>query len=98
MGPNRRRTEMASKKHRPEEALAKLRQVDALVSQDDGGKRGLSGEPPVSRGTHPHLGVLRRRMLISVPGAAAVGAEGGVSSASGSVGDGASGIEKSPGR
>jgi len=40
---------MASKKHRPEEALAKLRQVDVLVSQDDGDKRGLSGEPPVSR-------------------------------------------------
>src|SRR5918997_3124107 len=33
MGSNRRRTEMASKKHRPEEALAKLRQVDVLVSQ-----------------------------------------------------------------
>src|SRR3712207_890091 len=30
---SRRRTEMASKKHRPEEALAKLRQVDVLVSQ-----------------------------------------------------------------
>ncbi len=29
---NRRRTEMASKKHRPEEAVAKLRQVDVLVS------------------------------------------------------------------
>jgi hypothetical protein len=27
------RTEMASKKHRPEEALAKLRQVDVLVPQ-----------------------------------------------------------------
>jgi crotonobetainyl-CoA:carnitine CoA-transferase CaiB-like acyl-CoA transferase len=33
MGLNRRRIEMASKKHRPEEALAKLRQVDVLVSQ-----------------------------------------------------------------
>jgi putative transposase len=33
MGLNRRRTEMASKKHRPEEAVAKLRQVDVLVSQ-----------------------------------------------------------------
>ena len=34
MGLNRRRTETASKKHRPEEALAKLRQVvDVLVSQ-----------------------------------------------------------------
>src|ERR671916_3488278 len=33
MGSNPRRTEMASKKHRPEEALAKLRQVDVLVSQ-----------------------------------------------------------------
>src|ERR671911_3160241 len=33
MGLNWRRTEMASKKHRPEEALAKLRQVDVLVSQ-----------------------------------------------------------------
>src|SRR4028118_1443686 len=32
MGSNRRRTEMASKKHRPEEAVAKLRQVDVLVS------------------------------------------------------------------
>ena len=30
---NRRRTEMASKKHRPEEAVAKLRQADVLVSQ-----------------------------------------------------------------
>src|ERR687884_286200 len=33
MGLNRRRIEMASKKHRPEEAVAKLRQVDVLVSQ-----------------------------------------------------------------
>src|SRR5918994_730276 len=33
MGLNQRRTEMASKKHRPEEAVAKLRQVDVLVSQ-----------------------------------------------------------------
>src|ERR671912_106876 len=33
MASNRRRTEMASKKHRPEEAVAKLRQVDVLVSQ-----------------------------------------------------------------
>src|SRR3712207_7800350 len=33
MVSNRRRTEMASKKHRPEEAVAKLRQVDVLVSQ-----------------------------------------------------------------
>src|SRR4029453_4784337 len=33
MGLIRRRTEMASKKHRPEEAVAKLRQVDVLVSQ-----------------------------------------------------------------
>src|SRR5918999_138388 len=33
MGLNRRRTEMASKKHRPEQAVAKLRQVDVLVSQ-----------------------------------------------------------------
>src|SRR3954469_24626553 len=33
MGLDRRRTEMASKKHRPEEAVAKLRQVDVLVSQ-----------------------------------------------------------------
>src|SRR5918993_1038927 len=33
MGSNRRRTEMASKKHKPEQALAKLRQVDVLVSQ-----------------------------------------------------------------
>src|SRR5918996_4953070 len=33
MALNRRRTEMASKKHRPEEAVAKLRQVDVLVSQ-----------------------------------------------------------------
>src|ERR671921_2147215 len=33
MGSNRRRTEMASKKPRPEEAVAKLRQVDVLVSQ-----------------------------------------------------------------
>src|ERR687885_264593 len=30
---NRRRTEMASKKHRPEEAVAELRQGDVLVSQ-----------------------------------------------------------------
>jgi transposase-like protein len=33
MGLNRRRTEMARVKHRPEEASAKLRQVDVLVSQ-----------------------------------------------------------------
>src|SRR4028119_1480270 len=33
MGFDRRRTEMAHKKHRPEEALGKLRQVDVLVSQ-----------------------------------------------------------------
>src|SRR5918997_6590074 len=33
MGLSRRRTEMASKKHRPEEAVAKLRQVDVLVAQ-----------------------------------------------------------------
>src|SRR3712207_2929296 len=33
MGLNRRRTEMASKRHRPEEAVAKLRQADVLVSQ-----------------------------------------------------------------
>src|ERR671927_918609 len=33
MGLSRRRTEMASKKHRPEEAVAKLRQADVLVSQ-----------------------------------------------------------------
>src|SRR4029453_3748482 len=33
MGSNRRRTEMASKKHKPEEAVAKLRHVDVLVSQ-----------------------------------------------------------------
>src|SRR5215211_845420 len=33
MGLNRRRTEMASEKHRPEEAVAKLRRVDVLVSQ-----------------------------------------------------------------
>src|SRR4028118_1801318 len=33
MGLNRRGTEMASKKHRLEEAVAKLRQVDVLVSQ-----------------------------------------------------------------
>src|ERR671916_1389315 len=33
MASNRRRTEMAGKKHRPEEAVAKLRQVDVLVSQ-----------------------------------------------------------------
>src|SRR5215212_8155882 len=33
MGSNRRRTEIASKKHRPEDAVAKLRQVDVLVSQ-----------------------------------------------------------------
>src|SRR3712207_9319484 len=33
MALSRRRTEMASKKHRPEEALAELRQVDVLVSQ-----------------------------------------------------------------
>src|SRR3712207_4667673 len=33
MGLSRRRTEMASKKHKPEEAVAKLRQVDVLVSQ-----------------------------------------------------------------
>src|SRR5918998_1282654 len=33
MALSRRRTEMASKKHRPEEAVAKLRQADVLVSQ-----------------------------------------------------------------
>ena len=33
MGLDRRRTELASKKHRPEEAVAKLRQVDVLVTQ-----------------------------------------------------------------
>src|ERR671928_1898532 len=33
MGLNRRRTEMASKKHRPEEAVAKLRQGGRLVSR-----------------------------------------------------------------
>src|SRR4051794_21779643 len=33
MASSRRRIEMASKKHRPEEAVAKLRQVDVLVSQ-----------------------------------------------------------------
>src|SRR4028118_2029825 len=33
MGLNRRRTEMAKKGHKPEEAVAKLRQVDVLVSQ-----------------------------------------------------------------
>src|ERR671921_478462 len=33
MALSRRRTEMARKKHRPEEAVAKLRQVDVLVSQ-----------------------------------------------------------------
>src|SRR5215211_2627227 len=33
MGSNRRRTEMAKKGHKPEEAVAKLRQVDVLVSQ-----------------------------------------------------------------
>jgi putative transposase len=30
---SRRRTEMASKRHKPEEVVAKLRQVDVLVSQ-----------------------------------------------------------------
>src|ERR671912_2139253 len=33
MGSNRRRTEMAKKGHKPEEAVAKQRQVDVLVSQ-----------------------------------------------------------------
>src|SRR3954447_25120480 len=33
MALSRRRTELASKKHKPEEAVAKLRQVDVLVSQ-----------------------------------------------------------------
>src|SRR3954464_10107261 len=33
MASSRRRIEMASKKHWPEEAVAKLRQVDVLVSQ-----------------------------------------------------------------
>jgi len=33
MALSRRRTELASKKHKPEEAVAKLRQVDGLVSQ-----------------------------------------------------------------
>src|SRR3954464_11789249 len=33
MASSRRRIELASKKHKPEEAVAKLRQVDVLVSQ-----------------------------------------------------------------
>src|SRR3954451_5061980 len=33
MASSRRRVEMASKKHRHEEAVAKLRQVDVLVAQ-----------------------------------------------------------------
>src|SRR5215210_6438027 len=33
MALSRRRTEMASKKHRPEEAVSRLRQADVLVSQ-----------------------------------------------------------------
>src|SRR5918992_5268070 len=33
MASSRRRTEMAKKGHKPEEAVAKLRQVDVLVSQ-----------------------------------------------------------------
>src|ERR671914_811523 len=33
MGLNRRRTEMAGKKHRPEQAVAKLRQLDVPVSR-----------------------------------------------------------------
>src|SRR3954467_2581077 len=33
MALSRRRTELASKKHKPEEAVAKLRQVDVLVSR-----------------------------------------------------------------
>src|ERR671920_1225940 len=33
MASNRRRTEMAKKGHKPEEVVAKLRQVDVLVSQ-----------------------------------------------------------------
>src|ERR671917_153833 len=33
MALDRRRTEMAGKKHKPEEAVAKLRQVDVLVSR-----------------------------------------------------------------
>jgi hypothetical protein len=33
MALTRRRTEMARKRHKPEEIVAKLRQVDVLVSQ-----------------------------------------------------------------
>src|SRR6476620_9722344 len=33
MGSSRRRIEMAGKKHKPDEAVVKLRQVDVLVSQ-----------------------------------------------------------------
>jgi transposase-like protein len=33
MALSRRRAEMASKRHKPEEVVAKLRQVDVLVSQ-----------------------------------------------------------------
>src|SRR5918993_102297 len=33
MGSNRRRTEMAKRGHKPEGAVAKLRQADVLVSQ-----------------------------------------------------------------
>src|SRR4028118_1260454 len=33
MAPSRRRSEMAKKGHKPEEAVAKLRQVDVPVSQ-----------------------------------------------------------------
>ena len=33
MGLSRRRTEIVSKKHKPEEAVANLRQVDVLASQ-----------------------------------------------------------------
>src|SRR3954453_13604460 len=41
MASSRRRIEMASKKHRPEEAVAKLRQVDVLVSQGQSVAEGI---------------------------------------------------------
>src|ERR671916_373583 len=41
MASSRRRTEMAKKGHKPEEAVAKLRQVDVLVSQGRSGAEAI---------------------------------------------------------
>lgn len=45
------RAEMAKKGHKPEEAVAKLRQVDVLVSQG----QSMGGGDPGDRGDGGHL-------------------------------------------